>query len=65
VRHAVVALGHARRRAEDRHRGARGIPAGDHRKAYKYARPQIEAMPWGRDLSVRDPFGNRLTFASR
>ena len=34
-------------------------------KAYKYARPQIEAMPWGRDLSVRDPFGNRLTFASR
>jgi catechol 2,3-dioxygenase-like lactoylglutathione lyase family enzyme len=34
-------------------------------KAYKYARPQIEAMPWGRDLSVRDPFGNRLTFTSR
>ena len=34
-------------------------------KAYKYARPQIEAMPWGRDLSVRDPFGNRLTFNSR
>jgi len=32
-------------------------------KGYKYARPQIEHMPWGRDLSVRDPFGNRLTFA--
>ena len=30
---------------------------------YKYARPAIEKMPWGsRDLSVRDPFGNRLTF---
>jgi len=22
----------------------------------------IEQMPWGRDMSVRDPFGNRLTF---
>ena len=31
-------------------------------KAYKYARPGIEQMPWGRDMSVRDPFGNRLTF---
>jgi len=34
-------------------------------KGYKYARPQIEDMPWGsRDLSIRDPFGNRLTFTS-
>jgi hypothetical protein len=31
-------------------------------KAYKYARPRVEQMPWGRDMSVRDPFGNRLTF---
>ncbi len=32
-------------------------------KAYKYARPGIEDTPWGsRDLSVKDPFGNRLTF---
>lgn len=32
-------------------------------KRYRYARPAIEEMPWGtRDLSVRDPFGNRLTF---
>ena len=31
-------------------------------KAYKYARPGIEQMPWGRDMSVSDPFGNRLTF---
>jgi len=30
---------------------------------YKDARPGIEAMPWGtRDLSIADPFGNRLTF---
>ncbi len=34
-------------------------------KRYGYARPQIEEMPWGsRDMSVKDPFGNRLTFTS-
>ena len=32
-------------------------------KHYKYYRPGIEEMPWGtRDMSVKDPFGNRLTF---
>lgn len=32
-------------------------------KRYKYARPGIEKMPWGTDdMSVKDPFGNRLTF---
>lgn len=32
-------------------------------KHYGYARPGIEAMPWGgRDMSITDPFGNRLTF---
>ncbi len=32
---------------------------------YKYARPDIEKMPWGtRDMSVKDPFGNRLTFTT-
>ena len=32
-------------------------------KAYKYARPGIEETPWGsRDMTVHDPFGNRLTF---
>ena len=34
-------------------------------KRYKYARPGVEDMPWGtRDMSVKDPFGNRLTFTS-
>ena len=34
-----------------------------HAKQYGYARPQIEDMPWGtRDMSLKDPFGNRLTF---
>jgi catechol 2,3-dioxygenase-like lactoylglutathione lyase family enzyme len=34
-------------------------------KQYKYARPGIEKQPWGRDISVRDPFGNRLTFTAK
>jgi uncharacterized glyoxalase superfamily protein PhnB len=34
-------------------------------KPYKHARPRIEETPWGtRDMSVRDPFGNRLTFTT-
>jgi len=34
-------------------------------KLYKYARPGLEDMPWGaREMTVRDPFGNRLTFTS-
>lgn len=34
-------------------------------RPYGYARPAVEDMPWGsRDLSVTDPFGNRLTFTS-
>jgi hypothetical protein len=32
-------------------------------KSYKYARPGVELMPWGtKDMSIKDPFGNRLTF---
>ena len=32
-------------------------------KDYKYFNPGIEKMPWGtRDMSITDPFGNRLTF---
>jgi len=32
-------------------------------KNHAFAWPGIEATPWGsRDLSVKDPFGNRLTF---
>jgi catechol 2,3-dioxygenase-like lactoylglutathione lyase family enzyme len=35
-------------------------------KAYKYGRPGIEDTPWGsRDMSIRDPFGNRLTFTNK
>ena len=32
-------------------------------RCYAHARPSIEETPWGsRDVTVRDPFGNRLTF---
>lgn len=34
-------------------------------KRYQYARPGIEQQPWGRDMSMRDPFGNKLTFTSK
>ena len=34
-------------------------------KQFKYARPNLEQTPWGtQDMSVRDPFGNRLTFTT-
>lgn len=34
-------------------------------KGYKYARPGVELMSWGtRDMCVKDPFGNRLTFTT-
>ena len=34
-------------------------------KRYGNARPGIEETPWGsREMSVRDPFGNRLTFTN-
>lgn len=31
--------------------------------AFRYAKPTIEAMPWGsREMTVRDPASNRLVF---
>lgn len=34
-------------------------------KAYRYAHPQIQAMPWGsQDMTLTDPFGNRLVFTN-
>ena len=34
-------------------------------KRYGYARPQVDQTPWGsREMSVKDPYGNRLTFTS-
>lgn len=33
-------------------------------KRYKYYRPGIEETPWHtREMTVKDPFGNRLTFS--
>jgi catechol 2,3-dioxygenase-like lactoylglutathione lyase family enzyme len=34
-------------------------------KNYRHARPGVETMPWGRVLSVSDPFGNRISFCER
>ncbi|MDP1159831.1 glyoxalase superfamily protein, partial [Klebsiella variicola] len=32
-------------------------------KNYRYAKPGVEETPWGsREMSIKDPFGNRLVF---
>ena len=31
-------------------------------KNYGFARPAIEALPWGLVMEIADPFGNRLRF---
>lgn len=34
-------------------------------KQYKYARPGVEQTAWGsKEMTVTDPFGNRLTFVT-
>jgi catechol 2,3-dioxygenase-like lactoylglutathione lyase family enzyme len=32
-------------------------------KNYRHGRPGIEQQPWGRDMSITDPFGNRIVFS--
>jgi catechol 2,3-dioxygenase-like lactoylglutathione lyase family enzyme len=29
---------------------------------YRYAKPAINEQPWGREIALTDPFGNRLKF---
>lgn len=31
-------------------------------KQYRYARPGVETVDWGKELNITDPFGNRLRF---
>ena len=31
-------------------------------KDYKYAKPGIDDLPWGRQIQLGDPFGNRIRF---
>lgn len=33
-------------------------------KNYKYYHPGVSEQPWGRDMAVKDPFGNRLIFTT-
>ncbi|WP_101759024.1 glyoxalase superfamily protein [Oceanicoccus sp. KOV_DT_Chl] len=32
-------------------------------KQYEYSRPEIKEQPWGRDMSIADPFGNKVIFS--
>jgi hypothetical protein len=34
-------------------------------KNYPYMRPGLEQAPWGLEVSVIDPFSNRITFCER
>jgi catechol 2,3-dioxygenase-like lactoylglutathione lyase family enzyme len=34
-------------------------------RTYTYGRPGIEDMPWGKVMTVIDPFGNRIRFCER
>jgi catechol 2,3-dioxygenase-like lactoylglutathione lyase family enzyme len=34
-------------------------------KQYGYGRPGIERAPWGEEVTVHDPFGNRIRFCER
>lgn len=34
-------------------------------KKYGYGRPGLERLPWGDQLEVHDPFGNRIRFCQR
>jgi catechol 2,3-dioxygenase-like lactoylglutathione lyase family enzyme len=34
-------------------------------KSYPYMKPGIEDLPWGRQVQVYDPFGNRIRFCER
>ncbi|MGF6569431.1 catechol 2,3-dioxygenase-like lactoylglutathione lyase family enzyme [Paraburkholderia sp. GAS333] len=33
-----------------------------HTKDYKYGKPGIDVLPWGKVLETTDPFGNRIRF---
>lgn len=34
-------------------------------KNYKYNRPGIDTVDWGREITAHDPFGNRITFCEQ
>lgn len=34
-------------------------------KAYTYGRPGIVQQPWGAEMTVHDPFGNRIRFVEK
>lgn len=34
-------------------------------RAYPNMRPELEPLPWGKQVEVTDPFGNRIRFCER
>ena len=34
-------------------------------KQYKFARPHVDNLDWGRQMQIADPFGNRIRFCEQ
>jgi catechol 2,3-dioxygenase-like lactoylglutathione lyase family enzyme len=45
--------------------GLRALHAELAAMGYRYGRPGLEALPWGEQVEVHDPFGNRIRFCER
>jgi hypothetical protein len=46
-------------------RGIRGFHAELTAKDYRYLKPGLEDAPWGLQMTVTDPFSNRIAFCER
>ena len=52
---------HLSEHAGDASPGAKGLTAKD----YRYLKPGLEEVPWGLQMTVTDPFSNRIAFCER
>ncbi|GAK27446.1 glyoxalase superfamily protein [Serratia liquefaciens] len=34
-------------------------------RQYRYARPGVDTLDWGKEMNITDPFGNRLRFCQQ
>lgn len=46
-------------------RGIKALHAELHAKNYRYMRPGLDEAPWGLEVTVTDPFSNRIAFCER
>lgn len=46
-----------------RMQGIEAFHAELHAKNYRFLKPGLEQQPWGREVTVTDPFSNRISFS--